>query len=95
MIYVSTTDRFMSGWGRAEGLINRLIFLCETSEDAEAVFNNATARDDQKHITCSSLPPKMFHKNWRETGADYESGRHYVQIKTKEEMPAWYKPGAF
>ena len=95
MYYVTTTDKFMSGWGMANGLINKLVILCETQQDAETVCNNAGHRDDQKHIGCSSTPPAYFHKRWQETGADYETGNYYVQIKTREDMPMWFTEGAF
>ena len=92
--YVCTTDKFMSGWGKADGLINKLIILCEPSE-AQTVMDNATNRSDQIHISCSSAPPQYFHKRWRKTGADYVSGNYYVQIKTKDDMPKWFEPGAY
>ena len=93
--YVCTTDTFMSGWGQADGLVNKLIFICDTPEDAENVLANADARDDQKYISASYKPPAYYHKRWRETGSDYETMGYYVQIKTKEDMPTWYKKGAF
>ena len=93
--YVCTTDKFMSGWGRAEGLINKLIIICETPEEAEIVLANAEARDDQKHISASCYPPSYFHKKWEKTGSDYQSGNYYVQIKTRNDMPMWFTEGAF
>ena len=93
--YVCTTDTFMSGWGMANNLINKLIIICDTPAEAEAVIANADARDDQKSISASSTPPAYFHKRWQQTGADYETGNYYVQIKTRDDMPMWFKPGAF
>lgn len=95
MYYVTTTDKFMSGWGPASGKINKLVILCETAEEADTVVENAENRSDQKHVSCSSEPPPYFHKRWEETGADYETGNYYVQVKTKADMPAWFEPGAF
>ena len=93
--YVCTTDNFMSGWGMARNLINKLVIICETPEEAETVIENATNRDDQKHISASSTPPNYFHKKWETTGSDYETGNYYVQIKTRENMPTWFTKGAF
>jgi len=93
--YVCTTDKFMSGWGHAEGLINKLIILCETTEEAETVIANAEAREDQTNISASYKPPQYFHSKWQKTGADYQTGNYYVQIKTREDMPTWFKKGAF
>ena len=35
------TDTFMSGWGCAKGRINKLVFKCETVEDAYTIKKNA------------------------------------------------------
>lgn len=94
-IYVCTTDKFMSGWGRADGLINKLILLCETSEEAAIVMHNAKSRGDQKYVTASSNPPQYFRKKWQTDGPDYVTGNYYVQIKTRDDMPRWYTEGAF
>jgi len=93
--YVCTTDKFMSGWGMAEGLINKLIIICNTPAEAEIVLANADARGDQKYISASYKPPSYFHKRWQSTGADYQSGNYYVQIKTRDDMPMWFTKGAF
>jgi len=50
MYYVTMTDKFMSGWGLAKGKINKLIFSCDTYEQAIIVRNNAQARTDQIYI---------------------------------------------
>ena len=85
----------MSGWGQAEGLINKLIILCDTPEEAEIVADNADDRSDQKNISASSTPPSYFHKRWEKTGADYVTQGYLVQIKTRADMGNWFKPGAF
>ena len=83
----------MSGWGMADGLINKLILLCETPQEAETVVRYAESRGDQKHISASSTPPQYFHKKWETTGADYVAGNYYVQIKTRDDMPDWFAGG--
>ena len=93
--YVCTTDTFMSGWGQADNLVNKLVIICNTPAEAEAVIANAEARGDQKYISASYKPPSYFHKLWKKTGADYETQGYYVQIKTRDDMPTWFKPGAF
>lgn len=95
MFYVTTTDSFMSGWGPATGLKNRLIILCDTEEEAKTVCANARGRTDQYDVGYSSEPPPYFHKKWKKTGSDYETGNLYVQIKTKADLPNWFKPGTW
>ena len=84
MYYVTMTDKFMSGWGRARSKINKLIFPCETYAEAEIVEANANSRSDQKHVNiCVRFP---YHLN---------KSQYYTQIKTIKEYPRWYEAGAF
>jgi len=77
MVYVTMTDKFMSGRGYADGKTNKLIFECDTLEEAEIVAENAAARGDMKYINITRKKPY------------YTPSRYYVQVKTKEEYPAW------
>jgi len=81
--YVTMTDKYMSGWGRAEGKINKLIFECTSRQQAEIVKENAQARDEMKYINIVTTKPY------------YNSNRYYPQVKTIEEYPNWYKEGCF
>ena len=81
--FVTMTDTFMSGWGRAEGKKNKLVFLCDTYEEAEIVKDNAENRTDQKHINITTTKPY------------YNSERYYVQYKTKEVYNSWYVKNFF
>jgi hypothetical protein len=76
--YVTMTDKFMSGWGEADNKINKLVFECESRQEAHIVADNAEARGDQSYI------------NIRVTKPYYNPRRYYVQVKTKEEYPSWY-----
>lgn len=78
--YVSMTDKFMSGWGRAEGKKNKLVFVADSLDEAEVVARNARGRSDQSYINIHSKKPRY-------------SDRHYLtQTKTKADYPAWYIP---
>lgn len=81
--YVTMTDKFMSGWGEADGKINKLIFECDSRQEAHIVAENAEARGDQKYINILASKPY------------YTPSRYYAQTKTKEEYPAWYEAGRF
>lgn len=39
-IYVTCNDKIMSGWGLAEGKINKLVIECNDLEQAERVIKN-------------------------------------------------------
>jgi hypothetical protein len=83
MYYVTMTDKFFSGWGRAENRLNKLVFECETLNEARIVVENAENRSDQKNINIRSTKPY------------YSSKKYLVQYKTKEDYPSWYEKGYF
>lgn len=82
-IYVTMTDKFMSGWGHAEGKINKLIFECDNKEEAFTVMENAERRSDMKYINYSYNKPY------------YTPSRYLAQYKNKDEYSRWYEKGAF
>lgn len=81
--YVTMIDTFMSGWGAAKGKINRLIFECETLEEAETVKENAENRTDMKNINILVDKPS------------YNSTTTLTQFKNKEDYPNFYKLNYF
>lgn len=82
-VYVTMTDKTMSGWGKAKGKLNKLVFICKDMSEAFTVEANALNRDDMKNVNvCAKLPR-------------YSERTHYTQIKTIKDYPSWYKPGYF
>lgn len=81
--YVTMTDSFLSGWGKAEGKINKLIFECDNYDEAETVEQNAENRTDMKYINICTKKPY------------YNSNKYLTQTKTKEDCPNWYQKGYF
>lgn len=81
--WVTMTDKFMSGWGMADGKINKLIFECDSLEQAEIVEENAAKRSDMKNINiCRNKP-------------SYNSQKYYAEYKTNDERNSkWYEKGA-
>jgi hypothetical protein len=77
--WVSMTDTFMSGWGRAEDKINKLVFECDDIWQADIVMRNANRRDEMKYINLCSRKPRYYPKD-----------KYLVQYKTKETYPNWY-----
>jgi len=76
--FVTMTDSFMSGWGKAEGKNNKLVFECATLQEAEIVADNARSRTDQKRVSIRSTKPY------------YNQKTNLVQYQTKEIYPNWY-----
>jgi len=81
--WVSMTDSFLSGWGPAEGKINKLIFPCETREEAEIVSENARARSDMQYVYI------CIHKPW------YNAMDYLVSQHDKTDYDSFYIKGAF
>jgi len=68
-IYVTMTDRFMSGWGKAEGKTNKLIIVCDTWEQAEAIERNANKRTEMKYVNICTNKPRYGSKvveSWKQ-----------------------------
>lgn len=84
MYWVTMTDKFMSGWGKAEGRVNKLVFECDTYEEAAVVAQNASSRGDMRYVGICERRPRYYPKD-----------RYLVQVKTKADYPNWYKPNAF
>lgn len=81
--YVTMTDKFMSGWGEAQGKINKLIFICDNYKQAEIVEQNAMARSEFKYINITTNKPH------------YSKQRYYAQVKTIDDYPRWYEANYF
>ena len=68
--WVSMTDKFMSGWGKAEHKINKYVLECDSYEEAEIVAENARHRSEMKYINiCSSKPrynPNRYYPSYRD-----------------------------
>lgn len=50
MFYVSCTDSFMSGWGEAKDLKNKLIFECKNDYEVEKIADILEKRNEMKYI---------------------------------------------
>ena len=75
-IYVTMTDRFLSGWGLANGRISKFVVICDSFEQAETVKKNAMLREDMKNVNICVNKPRynlnkyhVSYKNYNELGA--------------------------
>ena len=79
MYYVTMTDKFMSGWGMAEGKTNKIVLECDTLGEAEKVEKYARSRDDMTYI------------NIRNTKPYYNDNKFFVSFHNREDYPFWYE----
>lgn len=91
-MFVTCIDKFMSGWGKADGLTNKLIFLCDNEHEANNVFENIEERSDMKNPQIHATTPTDFRHT---KGREYETNGKFVQIKDKDEYPNFYRKGFF
>lgn len=74
MYYVTMTDKFMSGWGCAEGKIAKFVVECETYEQVETIERNAKKREEMKYINITTKKPY------------YNANRYITTIKSYEQL---------
>jgi hypothetical protein len=60
-VYVRMTDKFMSGWGGAQGKSNVLVVQCDTFEQAEVIERNAKNRSEMRRVMICLNKPKTRH----------------------------------
>lgn len=72
--YVTMTDKFMSGWGRAEGKISKFVIECDSYESAERIQRNAEGRSEMKHVNLCTTKP------------NYNSRRYYTSWKHESDL---------
>ena len=82
-VYVTMTDKALSGFGNAYKKINKLVIECNTWQEAEIVAANASRRSEMKYINICTKKPS------------YPSNRYYVSYENKTSYPNWFKPGVF
>lgn len=81
--YVSMLDKFMSGWGPAEGKMNRLVIECDTVEEAQIVRDNARARSEMSGIEILKKKPV------------YAQNAYFTSYHDKTDYDRWFVEGAF
>lgn len=67
--YVSMTDKFMSGWGMAQGKINKLVIECDSADQAFTIIRNAKKRPEMRYINLCDKKPR------------YPTHSHLVSLK--------------
>ena len=71
--FVTMTDKFMSGWGGAEGKTNKFIVVCENWQQAQIIERNAKKRSEMRYINICMKKPRY--------GANVvESWRHFAEL---------------
>jgi hypothetical protein len=77
--YVTMTDNFLSGWGKAKDKTDKLVIICDTIMEATIVEKNAHDRGEMKHI------------NIRTTTPHYNKEHYQTDFHTKEDYSTWFR----
>jgi hypothetical protein len=62
-IFVTMTDKFMSGWGGSSGKINKYVVECSNREQADQIVSAAKLRSEMRNInivTRFKYPPSKY-----------------------------------
>lgn len=71
-IYVTMTDKFMSGWGMAQGKVSKFIIECNNWEQAETIERNARKRSEMKYINICITKPRYNSRTTVESWRTFE-----------------------
>lgn len=80
MYYVSMTDKFLSGWGKADGKINKLVLECDSMGEATTVEINAKDRSEMKDIAVHGHKPH------------FNTKKYHTTYHGKPDYKRWYSP---
>jgi hypothetical protein len=83
-VYVTMTDKFMSGWGGAEGRTAKYVIVCDNYAEAAIVADNAHHRSEMKYVNIVVGRKPSFNAK-----------RFQVSYATKKEAGNWFIPGYF
>lgn len=77
--WVTMTDRFFSGWGKAEGLINKFVVECDSYEQAEQIESAANRRSEMSRVSIRTTKPR------------YSATRYIVSMRHYNDLGAIWK----
>jgi hypothetical protein len=79
--FVSMTDKFMSGWGEAEGRTSKYVVECDTTAQANQILHAAHKREEMKYINTSFKRPRypadryqVTRRHWNDLGGVWKEG---------------------
>lgn len=83
MWVVRTTDKIMSGWGRAEGKICKRLIICADKETAFRVCKNMQSTHEFIYIGCGNIGARGIPR--------YSPSKYVVSFHRAEDCPLWNK----
>lgn len=76
-IYVTCNDRAMSGWGRSENKINKIIIACSDLKQAKRVMTNLKGESQYKYINICKKKPS------------YDLSKYYISEYIADDCTWW------
>jgi hypothetical protein len=78
--YVTMSDKFMSGWGKAENKISKFVIECDNYTDALIARDRALTRSEMKYVNINYGKKPYYNPN-----------RYHVSIVKFEDAPYFNK----
>lgn len=88
--FVVLHDRFLSGWGEAEGKRSLYVLECSNMADVKTVQANARTRDEMSLVAVVSAP-----NYWTAYDIAARFPKDHVDVASRWNAARWYEPGAF
>lgn len=83
--WVSMTDKFMSGWGKAQNKINKFVIECEDYDQAVIIRNSAEKRSEMKYVNICMNKPRYDSKIYLVSSRRFEDlGKIWTNKKENE-----------
>ena len=75
--YVTATDSFMSGWGLAEGKINKVVIGCDNRSEVAEVKNALRGRSDMKYVNDTTNPSRYSSSRYLISWYHYDANARF------------------
>ena len=76
-IYVWATDKFLSGWGVAEGKIHKQVAVCDNWDEADKIIAGFTKSNDFKSVGYSTKKPSWNQSRYTST---FRPGKEWTRF---------------
>ena len=77
--YVTATDKFLSGWGKASGKTHKIIVVCKDFDQARKVKSNMQDDRTLKYVNITDVEPR------------YSSKKYTTNFIKAADAPLWNK----
>ena len=92
-IYVSMTDKYLSGWGGSKNKINKYVVECDNREQADQIEMAAHRRPEMKYVNINKNKPyynpreyMVTLEHYNDLGTIWTDGKYRTDNEEDEEI---------